>query len=407
MSAFFKLHPRAFIFGGLLTVIFVIIVIAFVQGRTAEPVQAPTPAPAAVEIPPFVTESDPASTDTAGTPETPRIPPPPPPDMERMKRQGCVADGLLSGYGDKTESLTKLINRSDCYYLHRAIETWLAPPDFKQAADIKSRIKKPDVVYGMFIAEAIDTTANYAYPPEQRDFDFGAMCRDGSKNFWGEHTCKPSLEKREYALYVQYITKQAIDMGVQSFLFGQVYLQDSRDTERSLLPVVIHNMRGYAASRGMQIVVGAQTNEIDDPEYLQAFDYIEGGTGLHPDGSIEDGPCFSRWWKKPGDWCWALLWHPDYAKKANNVFIHLDWSGKVGDDMSTFARMSYETRVATMRKLHGFFIKKDIGFLLPFLSPLPKDNGGCYGPKERSYSPDDKFGCPDEDAFNDILKKAY
>lgn len=348
-------------------------------------------------IPPF-------PTDDSGRPLPP---PPPPPSMERMKKQGCVTDGLLSGYGDKTESLVKLINRSDCYYLHRAIETWLAPPDFEEVAEIKNGITKKDIVYGMFIAEAIDTKANYHYAPEQRDFDFNKMCRTGSDNFWGEHTCKPSLEKREYSMYVQYITKQAMDMGIQSFLFGQVYLQDARDREdKSLLPLVIQNMRGYAASRGMRIVIGAQTNEIDDPEYLKLFDYIEGGTGLHPDGNIEDGACFSRWWKQPGDWCWALLWHPNYASKANNVFIHLDWSGKHGDDMSTFARMSAETRVATMRKLHTFFTKQNIGFLLPYLSPLPKDNGGCYGPKERSYSPDKKFGCPDEDAFNKILKSA-
>lgn len=334
------------------------------------------------------------------------VPALPPPDMARMKRQGCVADGLLSGYGDKTESLVKLVNRSECYYLHRAIETWLQPPDFKLAAKIKKDITKPDMVYGMFIAEAIDTKANYYYPPEDRDFDFAAMCREGSKNKWGEHTCQPSLETREYSLYVQYITKQAIDMGVQSFLFGQVYLQDATDRERSLLPGMMNNMRGYAASKGMAIVIGAQTNDIDDPSYLKMFDYIEGGVGLHPDGSLEDGPCFSRWWKKPGDWCWALLWNDKFASQANNVFVHFDWSGRHGDDMSTFARMPAETRASTLRSLHQSFLSKNIGFLLPILSPLPKDNGGCYGPKERFYSPDNRYDCKDEEALNAILKQA-
>lgn len=329
----------------------------------------------------------------------------PPPSIERMRQQGCVADGLLSGYGEKIEANTKLINRSNCYYLHRALETWLEPPDFKQAREIQSRITKKDLVYGMFIAEAIDTKANYKYPPEQRDFDFAAMCREGSKNKWGEHTCQPSFEKREYMLYIEYITKNAIDMGIQSFLFGQIYLQDADDPDRSLLTTVMNNMRGYAASKGMQIVIGAQTNDIDDESFLRMFDFIEGGVGLHADGSIENGPCFSRWWKKEGDWCWALLWHPRFSSKANNVFVHLDWSGKHGDDMSTFARMSPENRIQAIDMLHKKFKRGNTGFLVPFLSPLPVNNGGCYGPKERLYSPDNRFGCNDEDAFNAILNK--
>ncbi|MDD5083902.1 MAG: hypothetical protein PHT88_03120 [Candidatus Moranbacteria bacterium] len=334
---------------------------------------------------------------------TPKETPPTPPSMERMKRQGCIADGFLSDYGENAGSTAKLISRSNCYYLHRSLETWLRPPDFELAQKIKARVTKPDIVYGMFIAEAIDTKADYFYPPEQRDFEFAKMCRDGSKNKWGEHTCQPSFEKREYMLYVQYITKQAMDMGIQSFMFGQVFLQDANDPDRSLLNAVMSSMRGYAQSKGMQIVIGAQTNDIEDESYLRMFDYIEGGVGLHADGSIEDGPCFSRWWKKEGDWCWALLWHNKFASKANNVFIHLDWSGRSGDDMSTFARMSQNDRAKAMKKLHKYFTSRDIGFFLPFLAPLPAENGSCYGPKKRFYSPDNKYTCQDEDALNTVL----
>lgn len=334
---------------------------------------------------------------------TPKDTPPNPPSMARMKQQGCVVDGFLSDYGENAASNAKLINRSNCYYLHRALETWLRPPDFKLAQKIKDRVTKKDIVYGMFIAEALDTKANYFYPPEQRDFDFSKMCRDGSENKWGEHTCQPSLEKREYMLYVQYITKQAMDMGIQSFMFGQVFLQDTADSDRSLLTTVMGTMRGYAASKGMQIVIGAQTNDIADESYLRQFDYIEGGVGLHDNGTIESGPCFSRWWKKEGDWCWALLWNDKFASKANNVFIHLDWSGRSGDDMSTFARMSQDERSKTMQNLHTYFTSQNIGFFLPFLAPLPVNNGSCYGPKKRFYTPDNKYTCQDENAFNAIL----
>ena len=276
----------------------------------------------------------------------PILPPPLPPSMERMKKQGCVADGFLSGYGGDINSSIAMINRSKCYYLHRALETWLRPPDFRLARKIQSKVTKPNTVYGMFIAEAIDTKANYFYPAEQRDFEFGAMCRAGSKNYWGEHTCKPSLEREEYRKYVQYIAEQAMDMGIQSFLFGQVFYQDASDLSQTVMPEVIRDMREYATFRGMTVVIGAQTNDITDEKYLRLFDYIEGGVGLQQDGSIEDGPCFSRWWQSPGDWCWALLWDSRFADKANNVFLHFDWSGKLGDDMDVFTRMDKGARAA-------------------------------------------------------------
>lgn len=331
------------------------------------------------------------------------FPVPPPPSMEKMKKQGCVADGFLSGYGGDVNSSIALINRSQCYYLHRALETWLRPPDFELARKIQSKVTKPNTVYGMFIAEAISTNEDYFYPKENRSFNFSEMCRKGSKNYWGEHTCKPSLEKEEYRKYVQYIAEQAMDMGIQSFLFGQVFYQDAGNLEETVMPQVIHDMREYAGFIGLKIVVGAQTNDITDEKYLRTFDFIEGGVGLRSDGSIEDGACFSRWWKGPGDWCWALLWHPQFSKKANNVFVHLDWSGKLGDDMSVFTQMDKNERAKTLQSLHKHFTSQNTGFLLPFLATLYKENGGCHGPKKRFYSASNKYSCQDEDIMNTIL----
>ena len=286
---------------------------------------------------------------------------PPPPSMERMKKQGCVADGLFNGYGGDTKNTIKMINRSNCYYLHRSIETWLDPPDFK---DIKKNMKKvkkgKELVYGMFIAEAIDTKADYFYPAEDRDFDFSKMCKSGSKNFWGEHTCRPSLTRSEYRKYLRFITEQAMDLGVQSFMFGQIYYQDS--VSEPIIPQVIKEMREYASFKGMEIIIGAQTNDIDDEKYLRNFDFIEGGVGVDGRGGVENGPCFSRWWQKEGDWCWALLWHEKYSQKANNVFVHLDWSGRKGDDMSTFALMNRSTRHKTLVNLHAELNLKISGF---------------------------------------------
>ena len=327
--------------------------------------------------------------------------PPSPPDMQKMKRSGCIADGLLNGETDGTDGLIKLINRSNCYYLHRSIETWLQTPDFEEVKENMDRIEKKDVVYGMFIAEAIDTKTKYYYNLGGREFDFDKMCRPGSKNAWGEHTCKPSLEKKEYQRYILDITRKAMDLGVQSFMFGQVFYQDYISDPS--VDEVLYKMRKYAKLKGLEIVIGAQTNDIEDESYLRQFDFIEGGVGLSMEGEIEDGPCYSRWWKKEGDWCWALLWHERYKSKANNVFAHLDWSGKMGDDMSNFARMSREERSETLKYLDDYFTKRDVGFLMPMLAVLPKENGGCHGKSKKFYSADNKYSCKDEDVINSLL----
>jgi len=65
------------------------------------------------------------------------------PLMAAIKSNGCVWDGLLSGYaGSETDSSVALLNRSQCQYLHRSLETWAWPPDFAQAQNIMSRITK-------------------------------------------------------------------------------------------------------------------------------------------------------------------------------------------------------------------------------------------------------------------------
>ena len=323
-------------------------------------------------------------------------PKPQPVNMDRLKKQGCVADGLLSEYNPENEKFIALINRSNCYYLHRAIETWLTPPDFTAIDYVISQITKKDVVYGMFIAEAIDYRDEYFKDEIGHEFDFEAMCRKGSENAWGEHTCKPNFASKEYRDYIKYITHKAIDLGVQSFTFGQIYMQESGDKDYA--PKIIKDIREYAKKKGVDIIVGAQTGSITDPDYLKLFDYIEGGVGIDSNGNVEDGPCLS----KRGS-CWALLWHENFASKAKNVLLHLDWSGITSDDLDIFARMTKEKRAETLQNLYDKFTEKNMGFLMPFFGVLDKTNGGCYGPKKRFYSPDNAYKCKDENAINKIL----
>lgn len=358
------------------------------------------------EMQPIPKKESPKPIEVLNEKTKPFLVPPPPPDMERMKKEGCVADGLLNGYGEKEERMAKYINRSDCYYLHRSIETWLDPPDWDKIDEVKQQIKKQDIVYGMFIAEAIDKKANYHFNEENREFEFEEMCRGGSNNYWGEHTCKPSFEKSEYRKYLRAITHEAMDRGVQVFLFGQIFYQESAGLKRYFVHDVIADMRAYADWLGMEIVIGAQTNDIEDERYLQLFDFIEGGIGIDDGGDFpKNEACHPRWYEEEGDWCWALLWNDRYATKAHNVFLHLDWSGKKNDDMARFSRMDRNERKRTLEYLHTYFTSRGHGFLLPVLARLHGENGGCYGPTTHFYAPNNEFECKDEEIIRDILNK--
>ncbi len=325
----------------------------------------------------------------------------PTPDIEKMKNKGCVADGLLSGY-NRTSKDIKVARDSKCYFFSRAIETWLSAPDFDEAQKIMKKINRNDALYGMFIAEAINKKEKYYSYAESRQFDFSKMCKDGRKNFWGEHTCKPSLAEREYRIYLRQITREAMNIGIQTFLFGQIYHQEADLKGDPWVAKIVEEMRAYAKSKNMEIIIGAQTNDIVDEDYLKIFDYIEGGTGLHSNGEVEEGPCFSRW--DADEFCWALLWNKKFKRKANNIFVHLDWSGVIGDDMSTFALMNEDLRHRTLQSLYNKFTSQGVGFLMPLITPLPKDNGGCHGPRKSFYSPSMKYGCKDLDTINKILK---
>ena len=324
-------------------------------------------------------------------------------DRERMRRQGCVTDGFLSGYGNELRN-SKLINRLSCYYLHRAVETWLSVPDWSVVDEIKSSVTRHPIVYGMFIAEAIDEDAVYRNTISGKRFHFKKMCKPGTQDRWGKDTCVPDFDRKEYRTYVTQIMKEAIDHDIQVFLIGQVQVQDAKRREDSDIKSVLDDVRAYAKEYDVDIMIGAQTNDSTDKDYLRLFDFIEGGVGIDSTGAIEDGPCFSRYLRQ--NWCWALLWHEKYSKKARAVFVHLDWSGAQDDDMAIFVRMDRALRAQTLRNLHETFLKKNMGFLLPVFTALPNRHGGCYGNKERYYSPDRKYGCDDESVIEDILTKS-
>ena len=65
--------------------------------------------------------------------------------------------------------------------------------------------------------------------------------------------------------------------------------------------------------------------------------------------------------------------------------------------------MNADDRALTLRTLHRKFMAKNVGFMMPLFGVLYADNGGCRGPKKKFYSPDNQYGCHDEDVINAIL----
>ena len=324
---------------------------------------------------------------------------PGPISMDQVKKNGCVADGFLSGYGDKTGEITDMLERSKCVYLHRALETWLRPPSFEKAENIMEKVDKKPIVYGMFLAEALSTWRKYSDSSWDHKFEFEKMCRKGTQDHWEKNSCVPSINQPEYRRYLKSITHRAMDIGIQSFLFGQIKLQDENPNfKETEIKSVLEDMRSYAKEKNMQIIIGAQTDDVVDENYLRLFDYIEGGVGINANGEVENQPCSSKFSN-----CWALLWDKRYSSIANNVLLHLDWSGMEWDDMGIFARMNQEKRVKTLESLYNKFTNQKMGFLMPFLAVLNHENEGCYGPNKHFYTPSKKYRCNDEEEINKIM----
>ncbi len=97
--------------------------------------------------------------------------------MNSLKTRGCVADGILNGYGGKRKKMRELIDRSECVYLHRALETWLETPDFSKISQQMAQFEKSGLVFGMFLAEAVRRDKEYDSPKSGKEVDIGDMCK--------------------------------------------------------------------------------------------------------------------------------------------------------------------------------------------------------------------------------------
>lgn len=320
-----------------------------------------------------------------------------------LKYQSCMFNSLVYPQVEDDSNNISMLKRSGCVALPRAIETWTTPPQFSQVSSKIQKIKSltgKSYVYGMFIAEAISTTAIYSDDSGRR-FNFAAMCASGSIGTWGPNTCVPTTTSAEYIRYLRYIVGKGLAVGIQDFLFGQTdYLDSAR-----LLPPLIQEFRALAAASGRVAIFGQQPNQIPPESYLKSFDYVVGPS--HVDAQV-DRVCRPD---SPSNYCIAVLFHPDVAKKAHHVVIELDWySGD--DDIHRFARKLPADRLRFLRTRFEQIDRVKAGMVLPFRTPL---NGGsthiiggkpvtnCHGVNQFAYSANALYSCKDEGMLNQLL----
>lgn len=330
-----------------------------------------------------------------------------------------------------------MLRRSPCKWLYRSIETWANPPDFPQIISRMTHIREAtgkNYLHQMMIAEVVPRNNSSAFPADYRQFDFSQMCAPVQETTaYGSDMCIPSFGQTEYRRYLRFITRKAIDSGILSFLFGQVYHQDPDWETHPKAGEVISEIKSYAASKGQRVFVGAQTNHITSATYLKQFDFIEGGVFFNRDNTIgyedacvgggipqRDSPHRNHpWWN-----CAGHLWHPLFRDNAKAVMIALDWHGQTTDDISRFAKMTSDQRRDLLRQLQAFLAARNVIFIMPYFSQGPvtaegETQRGCYGLYPWFYSaartgsatrdrynrdvPPGPYSCQDEDAIRRIM----
>ena len=150
------------------------------------------------------------------------------PNMDLIKMKGCGGWALMVSNGGDDRSSVAMINRSQCYYLHRALETWLEPPDFsKRRIGYIGRSRNRIRYMGCFSPRAIDEK-RITITRLRSGNSISRKCAAREQNFGVSIRAKPTLESAEYRKYLEYITERAMDLGIQVFLFGQVFIRMPR-----------------------------------------------------------------------------------------------------------------------------------------------------------------------------------
>lgn len=357
--------------------------------------------------------------------------------IEELKTNGCMWAGLVDAHPDihlpsELPIQINTLKRSNCKHLFRAIDTWDHAPNFVSIRNTIRSIREQtgrDFIYNMSIGEHINPsvmgTYTYLENGVEKTFNFQDMC---STVLPGNTSgCIPSFRQPEYLRYVKYIMRQAIDIGVHEFIFGNINKQEDINTTMDsstvfVAPEILQEIRAYAASKNVSILIGMQGVITFPSSYVSLFDFVVAPLYQYTDGSFGDEACSARNRDFADNdennpnliYCSGIAWWNNamYLAKANNVIVELDWFSATYDDVHIFTRMNDATKTKLLTDAYGYFKNHQsgkLGFLMPFMMPIGGQSLGdeCYGPHPYSYAASQEYthsrACKDEDIISSIL----
>ena len=372
------------------------------------------------------------------------------------KAQACTADGLLwDGPDDdfgrvgipNMNDYQSLIARSKCGLLSRAIETWFIPPNFttiqSRLSALQSLSGGKGFIYSMSIAEALYPAAVSTFfdPLTNTNLSVADMCQPGTDPQTGNYnqfgiqgSCVPSYFSPVYQQYLRSITQQAINMGVQDFVFGEMDVVDSAnlqlDSQGELLygddinssdntwsttpifPLVFAQIRAYAFSKGIPITIGCQIgdkNGFNWAQYseLKLCDYKDSPLLT---GNVNASTWTSAQWDNPSSAAnWSNGdWNNPGITSQTSVLADFEWWG-VGDDITLYSQQQKTDRMPFAFNAHAMLAQAGQGLMMPFIEPLATTTGVQCGAipnypdgSSPTYSPSNTM-CGDEDVLNAAL----
>jgi hypothetical protein len=199
--------------------------------------------------------------------------------LENYLSRSMTTAGLVHDqHADDLNAMLGMIDNTGVKFLGRSIFRWggeaSLPTLLKNAEPRIERIHKidPQIIVQAAIFEIVSKEVEQlAVPPwvfeafdkpvEDRHFDYEAMLfPDGTfVDHWWEGASVPDITQLETRMWVYYLARSYIDIGVEAIHFGQVALKDAHDEKLRHRRALLAKIRNYAADharRGMLLADG-------------------------------------------------------------------------------------------------------------------------------------------------------
>ena len=323
--------------------------------------------------------------------------------IPEMKAHGCTWQQLVGDFSGQIDhgDAVSMLGRSNCVYLNRSLETWAHPLDANRLAQSQSDIQNiktatgKNYIFGMFVAESVQSSGLIFDPDENRYLDFSKMC---SPYLSGPASgqCYPNVDLPDYRSYVRYMTRHAMDLGVQDFIFGSVDQQDTLNFQSgSTFMQIFDEIRAYAKATGKEVTIGAQFNHGPNNSTLginmNYWDYEFAAVWPSADGGLDNEPG-NTWYE----------WNKPEVTSQTDVLVNLDWWGP-NDMISTYAGWDKVKRGNFAMIAYNTLRGRGQGYLMSYISPVNNQTSTCMGSGAMWYTASNNSPCQDEDYLNSLL----